>query len=282
MADLVILIGAPLIAWAVTARWSRSLPVRAPKRRANYRGIELPTACGIAVVGGMVAAFGLFAFAGVVADGALVDRAALTVPSFAAAAVGFGLLGLWDDLAGGDEAKGWRAHIRSLRTSSPSSGAIKLVGGVVFAFILTAGDNIAVSILAAGVLAGTSNLFNLLDLRPGRASKFWLVLSIPLAVVLAILGDTGAAVCTLASAAAVIAFLPHDLGERAMLGDVGANAMGAVAGAALIALGGTLALGIVLLVLIILHVFADRPGLSKLIDAVPPLRAFDRAGRAQG
>lgn len=281
MADLILLVGAPLVAWAVTARWSKDLPQLAPRRRLNYRGLQIPTACGIAVVGGLMAGLAIVGLADLLARGSLVERAARGAPSFAAAAAGFALLGLWDDIAGGEQVRGWRGHLASLRAGTPSSGAVKLVGGVLFAFVLTAGDGLLATILAAGVLAGSANLFNLLDLRPGRALKFWLALSLPLVIALAVTGRSGAALCVLIAGAACIAFLPHDLGERAMLGDVGANAIGALMGVGVVALGEQIVSAVVLVVLLAAHAAGDKPGLSKVIDAVPPLRAFDRAGRAQ-
>ena len=70
-----------------------------------------------------------------------------------------------------------------------------------------------------------------------------------------------------------------DLQERLMLGDAGANVLGAALG-----LGVVLACspGVrtgVLVVVALLNLASERVSFSRVINAVPPLRAFDRIGR---
>src|SRR5438270_804247 len=94
----------------------------------------------------------------------------------------------------------------------------------------------------------------------------------------AILVEGGRSVLGAAAVAgAAIALLPEDLRERAMLGDTGANVM-----------GGALGLGVVaacspgvrigaLVVVAALNVLSELVSFSRVIEAVPPLRAADRA-----
>jgi UDP-GlcNAc:undecaprenyl-phosphate/decaprenyl-phosphate GlcNAc-1-phosphate transferase len=78
----------------------------------------------------------------------------------------------------------------------------------------------------------------------------------------------------------VAALLPHDLRERAMLGDAGAYAMGALVGAGVVYQSSDAWFRLILLgVLAALTLVADGPGLGRVIDATPLLRSFDRAGR---
>ncbi len=85
--------------------------------------------------------------------------------------------------------------------------------------------------LTAGLVAGTANLLNLLDLRPGRAAKAGV-----LAAAATLRGPGGGLVA--GPLGATLAVLPDDLGERVMLGDAGANALGALLGLRLAAVPG--------------------------------------------
>jgi hypothetical protein len=126
--------------------------------------------------------------------------------------------------------------------------------------------------LAAGVIAGTANLLNLLDLRPGRALKAGLLLGVPLAA-----GRGGGLAAGPVGAAA--ALLPDDLDERIMLGDSGANALGALLGLALAARTGRMGRAVALTGLAALNLAAERVSFSAVIDATPALRVVDRLGR---
>ena len=86
-------------------------------------------------------------------------------------------------------------------------------------------------VLTTGLVAGTANLVNLLDLRPGRAGK-----AADLAAAATLGGPAGGLVA--GPLGATLAVLPEDLGERVMLGDAGANAVGALLGLRLAAVPG--------------------------------------------
>jgi len=270
-------IGAALISAFVSARATRHLAVGGPLRRQNYRGLQIPTATGLAVVLGFLAGpamlAGLHVLFGSSARLAEYSAGGLWV---VAAALGFALLGLWDDLAGKDAGRGWRAHLGALRRGHATSGAVKLFGGTALALVLVAPGRTSFgwALVQTAVIALSANLFNLLDTRPGRTCKTFLF------AVAAFLVAGGAIAPALAAAAgAVIAFLPFDLRERAMLGDTGSNALGAIVGVAIVADASQTVLAIAAVVLVVCNVLGERPGLGKLIDGFPPLRRFDRAGR---
>jgi hypothetical protein len=196
--------------------------------------------------------------------------------------LGVAFLGFLDDSLGqaelGEGPRGWRGHARALREGRLSTGAIKAIGAVALAAYVVSGRGLEswryLADIALLVLA--TNLFNLLDLRPGRAEKG--------------LGLLGAGLCLGAWTFAPVELLGifagpvlvgawFTLRERAMLGDTGSNLVGAIAGVWLLTtLGGTgrlLALGLVGA----LTIYGELRSISQTVDAVPPLRWLDSLGR---
>jgi hypothetical protein len=203
----------------------------------------------------------------------------------AAAVVGTvsGAVGGYDDLAGarpeqaGD--KGLAGHLRALRSGRVSAGAVKVVGigacSVAAALLVPRRRGVAGladAVLTSGLVAGTANLLNLLDLRPGRALK-----AVVLLAVAGLRGPVGAAVAGPLGAAA--ALLPADLGERVMLGDCGANAAGALLGLRLAALRGRGTRAAVLVAVVALNLASEKVSFTRVIEATPGLRQLDRLGR---
>ncbi|PJN33602.1 hypothetical protein CG747_40920 [Streptomyces sp. CB02959] len=151
----------------------------------------------------------------------------------ALAVLAAGACGAYDDLAGaGDPRRGFRAHLSALRHGEVTSGAVKLFG--IGAAGLAAGallkDRPADRLLAGVVIAGSAHLVNLLDVRPGRAAGAVVALAAP---GLLRRGPAGPLSAVPLGAAAAVA--GDDLGERTMLGDAGAHALGAALGLAVVA-----------------------------------------------
>lgn len=181
--------------------------------------------------------------------------------------------------------KGLRGHLSALRTGRVTTGAVKIVG--IGAAGLAAGRLLRDGALGdrprrgpwdvpvdAALIAGAANAVNLFDLRPGRAFK----VAGAAGCLLALRGAPGAAL--LAGAAGTVpVLLPADLRERTMLGDLGANAVGALLGVAAAA-GRTRRERLRLLVGITAVTLASEVvSFSRMIEAAPPLRALDRLGR---
>ena len=122
-----------------------------------------------------------------------------------------------------------------------------------------------------------TNLFNLLDLRPGRAEKALVLLGLGLCLgawtfyPLELLGIFVGPVL-------VGAWLT--LGERAMLGDTGSNLIGAIAGVWLLTTLGADARLVALAAIVALTIYGELRSISKTIESVPPLRWLDSLGRA--
>ena len=247
--------------------------------RTNHRGGPVTLLEGPAFAAG--------ALAGVAAAPGLPPR----VRAAATLAVGTTcVLGAVDDLVGTSDDKGFKGHLGALARGRVTTGAAKIVGigaaGLAAGAVLLGGrpggsraGRAADLLVAGGVVAGTSNLLNLLDLRPGRALKATL-----LPAPLALAGGPGSALLA-AGAGAAGALLPEDLGERAMLGDSGANAAGALLGCALVAATadsgrrGSLLRAGAFAGLVGLTLASERVSFTQVIGRTPVLRELDGLGR---
>lgn len=195
----------------------------------------------------------------------------------AVAILGAGAIGAYDDLGGlrTQQAKGFAGHLQALREGRVTSGAVKAGGigvtSLAAAALVSARPREA--LIGGAVIAGYANLANLFDLRPGRALKFGL-LHAPL---IAVGGPSGALVAGPLGAAA--ALLPADLREEAMLGDAGANALGAALGTAVLLRYGTRGRLVHLAGLAALTAASEKVSFTRVIAATPPLRWFDELGR---
>jgi hypothetical protein len=166
-------------------------------------------------------------------------------------------LGLVDDLRSGPE-RGFRAHLRAGRTT----GVLKLVGIPAYALLRTR------SLSGAVLVALAANMLNQLDTRPGRALKSFFLASAALRIRSRALWGG-------------VLLAPYDLREMTMLGDAGANALGAVLGFGSVARFGSRGKFLAIGVLAGLTVVGERRSLGRLIEETPLLRELDAMGRVQ-
>ena len=201
----------------------------------------------------------------------------------ASAAAGLGAL---DDLTGDSTSKGLKGHLGALARGHVTTGAVKILGlavtGLVSAALIdrearrdaSAGAPAVVDTLVGGaVVAGTANLLNLLDLRPGRALKA----TIGLGVLLSTSRRSGPAAGAAVGAAAGL--LRPDLAGESMLGDTGANSAGALLGTALVQRTGRRGRWLALGVLTALTLASEKVSFTKVIESTPGLRELDALGR---
>ncbi|MEU2356816.1 hypothetical protein ABZ599_28245 [Streptomyces misionensis] len=164
--------------------------------------------------------------------------AARVHPGAGLAALAAGCCGAYDDAAG-DHRRGFRAHLGALREGEVTSGAVKLFGisaaGLVAGALLK--ERPLDRLLAGVVIAGAAHFVNLVDVRPGRALGAVLALGAPGLL----RGGPGGELAAVATGGAA-AVLREDAGERTMLGDTGAHALGAALGAAVVAGNGRVGL----------------------------------------
>jgi UDP-GlcNAc:undecaprenyl-phosphate GlcNAc-1-phosphate transferase len=190
---------------------------------------------------------------------------------------GSAVVGSYDDLCGNRQARGLRGHARALREGQLTTGAIKLVVITAAAAVGSVREQPTVIDAALGtvLVAGSANLVNLFDLRPGRAAKVSLMTA---AMVGPGQGREARTVAAIAAGAALAA-LPADLGERDMLGDAGAGVLGALLGWSMALGGSRRRRGALAAVVVALTAASERVSFSAVIERVPPLRALDRLGR---
>jgi UDP-N-acetylmuramyl pentapeptide phosphotransferase/UDP-N-acetylglucosamine-1-phosphate transferase len=203
--------------------------------------------------------------------------------AIAVAGAGAGAFGGYDDLKGSGDRRGFRGHLGALASGEVTSGAVKIAG--IGATGLAAGMLIGPApgarrraaadvVIDTGLIAGAANLVNLFDLRPGRAIKVTLAAGTALG-----LASEAGAVAAAAPVGAALAVLPEDLGERAMLGDAGANALGGMLGAAVAATLPRPARVTVLAVIAVLTAASEVVSFTRVIERTPPLRWLDMLGR---
>ena len=274
---------AAAVARAAYTALTRSAPGGAARwARTNHRGEPVTLLEGPAA-----------ALAGAAAAAAAPGIPPRSRAALVAAATGAAAFGGYDDIAGSGDRRGFRGHLGALAHGEVTTGAVK-IGGIgatgVAAAALNGGPAVDV-VLNAALIAGSANLLNLFDLRPGRALKVALVAGIPLGIG-SLVRPTGnrpagsrrsAVPAGAAGAAAVIgagaALLPADLGEQAMLGDAGANALGALLGTAAAAGLSRRARIAVLAGITGLTAASEVVSFTKVIQRTPPLHWLDMLGR---
>jgi len=247
-------------------------------QRENYRGRRLATAGGIVIVLAVLvveAARTALAEFGVGEE--LSDSLLRSMVLFACFA--FAFLGLIDDLLGTSGERGFAGHLRALAHGRLTTGAMKLFGGGVVAIVLTAapGEVSGRRLLAdAALVALAANLGNLLDRAPGRTIKVALVAYVPVALA-AGTSPVGLALAPVLGAGAGL--LRPDLRERLMLGDTGANLLGAVLGLGVVLETSRPVRTAVLVALVLLNLASEKVSFSRVIAATPVLRYLDEMGR---
>jgi len=245
----------------------------------NYRGRPLPFPLGALTPAAALVALVPLALVQQLGSGEVFHAEAVTVALYALGVIALGLL---DDMLGARPGRpaprGWRGHSAAVLRGELSTGALKAAGSLGLALFVTSFQALSDSrwLLASAVLVLATHLFNLLDLRPGRATKALLILGAGL-----LIGSQDArplwSLGLFAGPALVAGF--YDLRERAMLGDSGASLLGALAGLWLVlTLSGT-GQAIALALLAALTIYGELYSLSALIERTRALRRLDAWGR---
>jgi len=270
---------AGLVAYRLVPVFSRLL-IESGALRPNYQGRAIPLGVGFVFLWTSCLSLPWLHLAH---QSETMGQPVAFVPLALGAGCGFGLLGLFDDLLGSRQESGLKGHSNALLAGRLTSGAIKALFGVGLGVALASyrspGEiplpfHRALIIIDGGLIAGSANLINLLDLRPGRAAKVFLLGSLVL-----LLGGHPTAFTLLPWIGSIVGYLPFDLKGQVMMGDTGANALGATLG--LVAVY-TLSWSTRLLLLagiFGIHLLAEHISLSLVIERCAPLRILDGWGR---
>ena len=160
--------------------------------------------------------------------------------------------------------KGFHGHLHALSQGKVTTGALKIVGigtGAALGALgigRSRGTGLGTWVLDTMLIAGSANLANLFDLRPGRCLKVGALAALPL------IPGNGTAT---------------PLAEREMLGDTGANALGALLGSAWAQKTGTGGKIIGVLGIVTLTAASEKISFSQVIADTPGLRTIDQLGR---
>jgi UDP-GlcNAc:undecaprenyl-phosphate GlcNAc-1-phosphate transferase len=251
--------------------------------RENWRGVAIPFPFGVLVLAAAAVALVPLSLVAQLADDDVFEP---TLPRVLIYALGITALGLVDDVlgsAGRDPeapatARGWRGHGAAVLGGAFSTGALKAAGALGLALFvsLDANGSTGDMLLSAGVLVLATNFFNLLDLRPGRSVKAFVALAAGLTIGTMDLGPLKS--IGLLAGPVIIAGL-YDLRERAMLGDTGANLIGALAGLWLVLSLSPTGQAVALVVLAALTAYGEFRSISVFIERTPGFRHLDSIGR---
>jgi UDP-N-acetylmuramyl pentapeptide phosphotransferase/UDP-N-acetylglucosamine-1-phosphate transferase len=253
--------------------------------KANYRARPLPFPFGVLSLAAALLALIPLMLVQVLASAQVFHPEMLPIAVYA---LGVLALGLLDDTLGdrpeidsrkaGPGPRGWRGHGGALLRGELSTGTLKAAGSLGLALLAMSWLSLSDGrwLLAAAVLVLATNAFNLLDLRPGRSSKTFVLLGLGLGLGSGEVRPLWA--LGLFVAPALVAGM-FDLRERAMLGDTGANLLGALAGLWLVlTLSGAGQL-VALAVLVAITVYGELRSISALVERTPGLRQLDSLGR---
>ena len=244
--------------------------------RENYRGERIPVVGGIPVLGVTVLGLAVIEFLwGVSTRNFIPLESVRVVGPLALMVLITGLFGLVDDAFGTPAAKGIRGHVRALLAGRLTSGMVKLMSGLLAALICASMLETQVGWICVGAItvAAWTNVGNLLDLGPGRAIK----VCAPILIVVVLLFASRCAPLMLL-VGCYLGLLRADLGERVMLGDCGANPLGALVGLSALASGNhglLVGFGVVGL---LLNVIAEKVSFSRVIAGNSFLRRIDLFG----
>ena len=249
----------------------RSLLIESNVLRPNYKKDMIPVSMGIVflpmlIINAIILAYFTTNF-----------KDMLHIFIFLFGLVSMFFAGILDDIIGNRDVSGLKGHFKSLLNGKLTTGGFKAFFGGFIGLVISIAisKNIYDIVINTLIIALSTNLMNLLDLRPGRAIKGYLVISI---VLLFTLGEYTRNLLLLIFPN-VIAYFNQDLKAKAMMGDTGSNVLGISIGI-LFVMGYSLKVRLIWLAfLIFIHILTEKYSLTKIIGSNKFLNFIDKLGR---
>lgn len=255
----------------VCINFIRAMLVDSGLIRPNYKKINIPVGMGLAFIPNIIINGGVLAF--------FTNNKShlMLIYVLAFSLITMALTGLLDDCLGNRSVSGLKGHFMSLFRGQLTTGGFKaLIGGFVGLFVAVSVTKSIPAIILGGILVALStNLMNLLDLRPGRAIKVFLLIS----AIIFIFNTGFNRALLMILLPAVIAYFYFDLKALAMMGDTGSNVLGICLGVLVVVSYGIVVQIIYTVFLIAIHILTEKYSLTKIIENNRFLNYIDKLGR---
>lgn len=238
----------------------------------NYRGLEIPISTGIVFIYSQVFTMYLILL--------INDNFNKIIIIYLLLLVFMGTIGLLDDLAGNKDVKGFKGHIMLIFKRQLSTGGLKALTGLLLSisFAVIISNGFFELIVNTLIIALFTNTINLLDLRPGRGCKAFIIFGIILLITSKNSIYNHIIYCAFGFCAA---FLPFDLREKTMMGDIGSNSLGITLGIFCVMTNIFYYKIVYLLLLIIIHLVGEKYSITKIISNNRLLSLIDNLGRCK-
>lgn len=239
--------------------------------RENYRGDMIPVGLGLVFIPTLVINSIILIYSNIVPEKIIMIYMLL----FASIAMSFA--GIIDDSLGNRGVTGLIGHFKALFKGSLTTGAFKaLLGGFVgLTLAVTLSKSIPNIIVATLVVALSTNMMNLFDLRPGRAIKAYVILAIIIFLASAKFNRE----VMMLIVPAVLAYFYFDLRALTMMGDAGSNVLGVSIGVFIVSSFDLPVQLVSLVLLVAIHVLTEKFSLTKIIENNKFLNYVDKLGR---
>ena len=239
--------------------------------RENYRGDMIPVGLGLVFIPTLVINSIILIYSNIVPEKIIMIYMLL----FASIAMSF--VGIIDDSLGNRGVTGLIGHFKALFKGSLTTGAFKaLLGGFVgLTLAVTLSKSIPNIIVATLVVALSTNMMNLFDLRPGRAIKAYVILAIIIFLASAKFNRE----VMMLIVPAVLAYFYFDLRALTMMGDAGSNVLGVSIGVFIVSSFDLPVQLMSLVLLVAIHVLTEKFSLTKIIENNKFLDYVDKLGR---